>query len=62
MNKDDLENKLDILKFQWSELQNEIESFDMSKFALNKELIALIEKQNAIKNEIYTLEDTIKNG
>ena len=62
MNKDDLENKLDILKFQWSELYNEIESFDMSKFALNKELIALIEKQNAIKNEIYTLEDTIKNG
>ena len=62
MTEDELKNKLNILKFQWSELQNEIENFDMSKFALNKDLLNLIAKQNEIKSEIYNLEDTINNG
>ena len=62
MEKDEIQNKLNILKFQWSELQNEIENFDMSKFTLNKDLLNLIAKQNEIGNEIYNLEDTINNG
>lgn len=62
MVKDEIQNKLNILKFQWSELQNEIENFDMSKFTLNKDLLNLISKQNEIKSEIYSLEDTINNG
>lgn len=62
MTEDEIKNKLNLLKFQWSELQNEIESFDMSKFALNKDLLNLIAKQNEIGNEIYNLEDTINNG
>lgn len=62
MAKDEIQNKLNILKFQWSELQNEIENFDMSKFTLNKDLLNLISKQNEIKSEIYSLEDTINNG
>ena len=62
MGKDEIQNKLNILKFQWSELQNEIENFDMSKFTLNKDLLNLISKQNEIKSEIYSLEDTINNG
>jgi chromosome segregation ATPase len=62
MTKDEIQNKLNILKFQWSELQNEIENFDMSKFTLNKDLLNLISKQNEIKSEIYDLEDTINNG
>jgi hypothetical protein len=62
MTEDEIKNKLNLLKFQWSELQNEIESFDMSKFALNKDLLNLIAKQNEIGNEIYDLEDTINNG
>lgn len=62
MTEDEIKNKLNLLKFQWSELQNEIESFDMSKFALNKDLLNLISKQNEIKSEIYSLEDTINNG
>lgn len=62
MDKSQIKNKIDVLKFEWSQLQNEIESFDMSKFALNKELMSLIDKQNKIKDEIYQLEDNIKNG
>ena len=62
MAKDEIQNKLNILKFQWSELQNEIENFDMSKFTLNKDLLNLISKQNEIKSEIYSLEDIINNG
>lgn len=62
MAEDEIQNKLNILKFQWSELQNEIEHFDMSKFTLNKDLLNLISKQNEIKSEIYSLEDTINNG
>ena len=62
MTEDEIKNKLNILKFQWSELQNEIENFDMSKFTLNKDLLNLISKQNEIKSEIYSLEDTINNG
>ena len=62
MTEDEIKNKLNLLKFQWSELQNEIESFDMSKFTLNKDLLNLISKQDEIKSEIYSLEDTINNG